>query len=123
MKITNIFFLFLLTIILAASCKKESNPTSTPTITYNTTILEGKSNTQGEFEIEGHVSSATRLEKITLTKEGQSVAFMVDNSNPKNKTEYDFNYLVAGITRDTYITISASDQQGGNKTDRYLIKK
>lgn len=115
--------MFLSILLFATSCKKQDHPTSVPTITYSTTILEGRSNNQGEFEIEGHVSSATRLEKITLTKEGQSVAFMVDNSNPKNKTEYDFNYLVAGITIDTYVIISAVDQLGGTKTDKYLIKK
>ncbi len=107
----------------AISCKKESGPITTPTITYATTILEGKTNAQGEFEIQGHVSTANRLQNITLTKEGQSVAFMNDNSNPKNKTEYDFNYLVVGITADTYIIISAIDQSGGIKTDKYLIKK
>jgi hypothetical protein len=123
MKTTTALFLFLSVIISTISCKKESIATSAPIITYATTILEGKSNAAGEFEIQGHVSSATRLQNITLTKEGQSVAFMNDNSNPKNKTEYDFNYLVAGITKDTYIIISVNDQSGGNKTDRYLIKR
>jgi hypothetical protein len=123
MNITSTLFLLLSVIIAAFSCKKESVPTSTPAITYSTNILEGKANTRGEYEIIGHVSSATWLQNITLTKEGLSVAFMNDNSNPKNKTEYDFNYLVAGITTDTYIIISATDQLGGNKTDRYLIKK
>jgi hypothetical protein len=123
MKITFTLLLSLLVMISAISCKKESGPTTIPTITYATSILEGKTNARGEFEIQGHVSSATRLQNITLTKEGQGVAFMNDNSNPKNKTEYDFNYLVVGITTDTYIIISAIDQSGGTKTDRYLIRK
>jgi hypothetical protein len=123
MKVTSTLYLFLLVLLSVASCKKESVPLSTPTITYKTILLEGKANAQGEYEIEGHVSSVSRLEKITLTKEGQNVAFMIDNSTPKNKTEYDFNYLVPGITKDTYVIIAAIDQLGGSKTDRYLIKK
>jgi hypothetical protein len=115
--------LLLLTVIITTiSCKKDT-AASIPVITYNTSVLEGTANANGEFEIKGHISSAVRLEQVVLTKEGQATAFMVDNTTAKNKNEYDFSYLVTGITSNTYIIISATDQSGGNKTDRYLVKK
>ena len=114
--------LLLAVIITTISCKKDS-PVNTPVITYNTSVLEGTANASGVFEIKGHISSAERLDQVVLTKEGQSAAFIVDNSTAKNKTEYDFAYLVTGITSNTYVIISVTDQSGGNKTDRYLVKK
>lgn len=115
--------LLLLTVIIATiSCKKDS-PASTPLVTYTTSALEGTANAAGEFELKGHISSVVRLEQVTLTKEGQANAFIVDNTTAKNKNEYDFAYMVTGITSNTYIIISTTDQSGGNKTDRYLIRK
>jgi hypothetical protein len=123
MKIKSLIFLVFAIITATISCKKDSPAVSIPTVTFATSILEGTANASGEFELKGHISSATRLEQVTLTKEGQSVAFLVDNTTAKNKNEYDFSYLVTGITANTYIIISITDQAGGNKTERYLIKK
>ncbi len=123
MKIKSLFFLLFAVMISVISCKKDSPAATIPTVTFATSILEGTANASGEFELKGHISSATRLEQVTLTKEGQSTAFIVDNSTAKNKNEYDFVYLVTGITSNTYIIISITDQAGGNKTERYLIKK
>lgn len=123
MKIKSLLLLLCIATISFVSCKKDTPVVSVPTITFATSILEGTANASGEFEIKGHVSSATRLEQVTLTKEGQSAAFMVDNSTAKNKNEYDFSYLVTGISVNTFIIISITDQAGGNKTERYLIKK
>lgn len=110
-------------IIVGTSCKKDTTVNSIPAFTFSTTVLEGTANASGVFDIQGHISSAVRLEQVTLTKEGQSTAFIIDNSTAKNKNEYDFVYNVTGITANTYIVISATDQSGGNKTERYLIKK
>jgi hypothetical protein len=119
-----LLFIFLSAItILAVSCKKDTTATTIPAFTFNTTVLEGTANANGEFELKGRLNSAVRLEQVTLTKEGQNTPFILDNSTAKNKTEYDFSYTVTGITSNTYIIISATDQAGGNKTERYLIKK
>jgi hypothetical protein len=123
MKIKSLLLLLCLATISFVSCKKDSPIVSIPAITFANSILEGTANASGEFELKGHISSATRLEQVTLTKEGQSTAFIVDNSTAKNKNEYDFVYQVTGITANTYIIISITDQAGGNKTERYLIKK
>lgn len=123
MKIKLLFFLLLTIMMGVISCKKESPAVTIPAVTFATSVLEGTANASGEYEIKGHISSATRLEQVILTKEGQSAAFIIDNSTAKNKNEYDFVYLVTGITSNTYIIISITDQAGGNKTERYLIKK
>ena len=123
MKTKLLLLLLCVTTIIMVSCKKDSPVVGIPKVTFATSILEGTANANGEFEIKGRISSATRLEQVTLTKEGQSAAFIVDNSTAKNKNEYDFVYLVTGITSNTYIIISITDQAGGNKTERYLIKK
>ncbi len=123
MKMKSLLLLICITTISFVSCKKDTPIVSIPAITFATSILEGTANASGEFEIKGHISSANRLEQVTLTKEGQSAAFIVDNSTAKNKNEYDFSYLVTGITANTYIVISITDQAGGNKTEKYLIKK
>jgi hypothetical protein len=41
----------------------------------------------------------------------------------KNKNEYDFSYLVTGITANMYIDIDVCDRAGGKITLRFLIKK
>ena len=122
MKIKSLLFLLFTVIITTISCKKDS-PASIPTVTFATTALEGTANASGEFELKGHISSATRLDQVTLTKDGQSAAFLVDNTTAKNKNEYDFSYLITGITANIFITMSITDQSGGNKTVKYLIKK
>lgn len=119
-----LLFLGLFTMMLGiSSCKKDSTQASIPVVTFATSILEGTANASGQFELKGHISSAVRLEQVVLTKEGQSAAFLVDNTTAKNKNEYDFVYNVTDITANTYIIISVTDQSGGNKTERYLIKK
>jgi hypothetical protein len=102
------------------SCKKE---TATPQLTFTSNITESTANAAGEYTITGHISSAVRLDKVVLTKEGQTTAFLVDESTAKNKNEYDFSYLVTGITANAYIIIDVYDQNGGRITQRFLVKK
>ena len=102
------------------SCKKES---TNPQLTFTNNAVEGTVNANGEYSITGHISSTVRLDKVVLSKEGQTTPFLVDESTAKNKNEYDFSYLVTGITANTYIIIDVLDQGGGKVTLRFLIKK
>ncbi len=100
------------------SCKKES---TNPKINFTNNVAQGIANSSGEYTIIGHISSAVRLDKVVLTKEGTNTPFLIDESTAKNKNEYDFSYLVTGITVNTYIIIDAFDQGGGKITQRFLI--
>ena len=117
MKTKSVLLMALSAMLFFVSCKKDSNPQLTFTVT------EGNANASGEYNITGHISSAVRLDKVILTKEGQATPFFIDESTAKNKNEYDFAYLVTGITANTYIVIDAYDQDGGKITQRFLIKK
>ena len=117
MKTTFVLLMTLTVLLFFVSCKKESNPS----LTF--TVADGTANANGEYTITGHISSAVRLDKVTLTKEGQSVLFIIDESTAKNKNDYDFSYLITGITSNTYIIIDVYDQNGGKITQRFLIKK
>ena len=117
MKTKSVLLMALTALLFLVSCKKESSPK----LTF--TVAEGTANANGEYTITGHISSVVRLQKVTLTKEGQTAFFMVDESTAKNKNEYDFSYLITGITSNTYIIIDVYDQNGGKITQRFLIKK
>ena len=118
---TRSFILMAFTAILFfVSCKKES---SIPQLAFTNNVAEGSANASGEYQITGHISSSVRLEKVVLIKEGQADPFLVDESTAKNKNEYDFSYLVTGITANTNIIIDVYDQAGGKMTYRFLIKK
>jgi len=71
----------------------------------------------------GHISSQVSLAKVTLTKQGQADALMVDESTAKNKNEYDYSYLIAGINTNTTIIMDVYDLDGGKTTAQFLIKK
>lgn len=103
-----------------ASCSKSQN---TPSIKFHNNIAEGTADNNGDYTITGHITSPTRLDKVTLTKEGQNSPFFVDESTAKNKTEYDFTYPVSNINSNTYIVIDAYNVDGGRSTARFLIKK
>ncbi len=103
-----------------SACSKDANE---PQLTFTNNVAQGKASAIGEYTITGHLSSAVRLEKVTLTKEGQNNPFIIDESEAKNKNEYDFVYLVTDINADTNIRIDAYDQDGGKKTSTFLIMK
>ena len=119
MKIRSLILLTLTTMFFFVSCKKET----APTLTIATTTVDGTANANGEYTITGHISSSARLAKVILTKEGQTTPFLTDDSTAKNKNEYDYSYLVIGITTNTYVIIDIYDQAGGKITKRFLIKK
>ena len=120
MKTKSFFLMVLMATFFFVSCKKEG---TNPQLTFNNNVVEGTANASGEYTMTGHISSATRLDKVVLTKEGQSTPFLVDDSTAKNKNEYDFSYKVTGITANTYIIVDIFDQGGGKVTQRFLIKK
>jgi hypothetical protein len=100
------------------SCKKDA---AKPQITFTNNIASGTANANGEYTITGHISSPIRIDSVTLTKGGQSSPFLIDASTSKNKNEYDFSYLVTGITATSSIEIIVFDQAGGEVTYEFLI--
>ena len=122
MKKTAYLLIAFTAILFFISCKKDS-PNSVPAITFTGNVTEGTANAAGEYTITGHISSAVRLDKVVITKEGQPTPFFVDDATAKNKNEYDFSYLITGITSNTNIVIDIYDQEGAKVTQRFLIRK
>ena len=112
--------LALTALLFITSCKKENVE---PNLTFSNNINEGTANNNGEYTITGHISSEIKLEKVVLTIEGQNTPFLIDESTASNKLEYDFSYLITGITANTYIIIDVYDQDGGKTSTRFLIRK
>ena len=106
-------------ILLMTSCSKNTEPK----LNFTNNVAEGTANNQGEYTITGHISSEVRLDKVYLTKQGETVPFYVDETTAKNKTEYDFTWPVTGITANTTIQIKVTNQSGGAITGSFLIKK
>jgi len=102
-----------------ASCKKDSGSN------HAVSFIEpsGTANGNGEYTIEGQIISPVALDKIILTKQGQSAPFLEDATTAKNKTDHTFSYQVTGITQDTYIIMDFYNLQGGKSTSKFLIKK
>ena len=119
MKTKSFVLLFLASMFFFSSCKKET----APTLSIAATTVDGTATANGEYLMTGHISSSARIAKVVLTKEGQSTPFLTDDSTAKNKVEYDYTYLITGITANTYIIIDVYDQAGGKITSRFLIKK
>ncbi len=120
MKTKSFLLIALSAILFFASCKKD---TAAPQVTFSYNVAEGTANNAGEFNITGHISSVVRLDKVTLTIEGQSTPFMIDESTAKNKNEYDYSYLVTGITANTFVMLDVYNQEGEKVTARFLIRK
>jgi len=118
MKTALALFAFL-TLFSFQSCKKDTG--SQHQVTFAESV--GIANNNGEYTIEGLVTSPVRLDKILLTKQGQSTPFIEDNTTAKNKTEHTFSYQVTGITADTYIIMDIYNLEGGKSTSKFLIRK
>jgi len=119
---TKILLLFAMSIVsFFTSCKKDS--ASKPQITFANNIAQGTANANGEYTLTGHISSAVSLDKVTLTKQGQVDAFLIDESTAKNKNEYDYSYLITGINANTTIIMDVYDQNGGKSSAQFLINK
>ena len=118
----NVLFLFAVSaIIFITSCKKENG--STFHISFTNDLAEGTADTSGEFTLAGHISSPVLLDQVTLTKQGQAGAFLIDETAAKDKNEYDFSYLITGITENTTIVLDVYDQNGGKSSALFLIRK
>ena len=119
MKTIPFVLLFLASMFFFSSCKKAI----APALTITTTTVDGTANANEEYLLTGHISSSERIDKVVLTKDGQSTPFLTDDSTAKNKNEYDFKYLIPGITANTYIIIDVYDQEDGEIISRFLINK
>ena len=107
----NVLFIFTLLFSFAiglSSCKK-TEPTPQPVVT---TVATGKANASNEFLWTGTMTSSSPLAKVTLTTVGSTTPFLVDDSTAKNKTSYNFSYLITGITADTTVRMDAYAQNG-----------
>lgn len=120
---TKMFFFFaaLAMSLLFFSCKKENAPK--PQISFANNATEGIANANGEYTLTGHISSQVSLAKVTLTKQGQATPFLTDESTAKNKNEYDYSYLITGISSNTTIIMDVYDQNGGKASGQFLITK
>lgn len=90
---------------------------------FTNNLAEGTADNQGNYTITGHISSEIRLESVYLTRQGETIPFYVDETTAKNKNEYDFTWPVTGITANTVIIIRVTNQNGGEITGSFLIKK
>ena len=108
-------------IIFILSCKKDDG--SEFHISFTNNIAEGTADSSGDFTLTGHISSQALLDQVTLTKQGQPGAFLIDESTAKSKNEYDFSYPVTGIIENTTIVIDVYDQNGGKSSALFLIRK
>ncbi|WP_293895260.1 hypothetical protein [Flavobacterium sp.] len=99
------------------SCSKDD--AAPPTITF--TQAEGVANSQGEYTLTGHIHSDVRLSKVVITKQGSATPFLTDDLTANNKNDYDFTYLITGITANTYIIIDIYNQANVKTTRQYLI--
>ncbi|HEY0040827.1 MAG TPA: hypothetical protein VGB71_09200 [Flavisolibacter sp.] len=120
MKTRTFLLLSLASMLFFVSCSKDKQA---PAFTFTNTVMEGQANANGEYTISGTLTSEVNLSKVTLTKEGQNNPFLVDDSEAKNKNTYSFSYPVTGINSNTYILIAAHDQNGGQSTAKFLIRK
>ena len=119
---TKILFVFAISIVsFFTSCKKNSAPI--PQITFTNNVAQGNADVNGEYTLTGHISSAVRLDKVILTKQGQVEPFLTDESTAKNKNEYDYSYLITGITVNTTINMDVYDQDGRKSSAQFLIYK
>ena len=118
---TNYLLVALLSILMfTVSCSKNG---AEPQIVFTNNIAEGQANSAGEYTITGHMDSEEQLDYVTLTKQGEANPFLIDESTAKNKTQYDFSYLITGITANTTIVIKIYDQEGQAVTANFLIRK
>ena len=105
--------------LILFSCKKEDKPI--PSITFSQT--EGTANSKGEYTFTGLIHSDVKLDKVIITKEGSSTPFLTDDSTAKNKNDYNFSYLISGVTIDINIIVDIYDLDGGKKSVKFSIHK
>lgn len=119
---TKVFFLIAsVAILFFAACKKEN--AAAPQVTFSNNVTQGIADANGEYTLTGHISSQVSLEKVTLTKEGESTPFIIDDSNAKNKNQFDYSYLITGITTTTTIWMDVYSQNGTKTSSKFIINK
>ena len=121
MKAKFLLFFAITSVLFFSSCKKDSP--AKPQVSFTGNVAEGTADGNGEFTLTGHISSASSLSKVTLRIKGYEQPFFVDESTAKNKNEYDYSYLITGITADVTIVMDVYNQDGGKTSVEFLIKK
>ena len=116
---TQAFALLLCSSLFFAACSKDTG--SQHNVTFSES--EGIANNNGEYTMQGTITSPIKMDKILLTKEGQSAPFISDTTTAKNKTEHTYSYQVTGITQNTYIRIDVYNMEGGKSSSQFLIKR
>ena len=120
-KLRILFFLAACALVFFVSCKKENG--SRFQITFTNNLTEAFADSNGEYTLTGHISSRVPLEQVTLTKQGEAWAFLIDDAIAKDKNEYDYSYLVTGITTNTTVVMEVYDQYGSKSSALFLIKR
>jgi len=115
------FFSAALLLIILTGCKKDN--VSVIQVNFNANGVEGVADANGEYTLTGHIYSGVSLSHVTLTRQGETEPFMLDESTAKNKNEYDFSYLITGIAANTTIIFDAYDQIGGRYSAQFFILK
>ena len=92
-------------------------------VTFTGNVAEGTANGNGEFTLTGHITSADNLSKVTLRLKGYEEPFFVDESTAQNKNEYDYSYLITGVTANITIVMDVYTKAGGKTSVEFLIKK
>ena len=119
---TKFLLLFAISSVLFfSSCKKDSP--AKPQVSFTGNVAEGTADGNGEFTLTGHISSAASLSKVTLRIKGYEQPFYVDESTAQNKNEYDYSYLISGITANVTIVMDVYTKEGGKTSVEFLIKK
>ena len=121
MKAKFLLFFAITSVLFFTSCKKDS--VAKPQVTFTGNVAEGTANGNGEFTLTGHISSADNLSKVTLRLKGYEEPFFVDESTAQNKNEYDYSYLISGVTANITIVMDVYTKAGGKTSVEFLIKK
>src|SRR5688572_14045406 len=111
--------LLLCSSLLFIACSKDTG--SDHNVSFSES--EGIANNNGEYTMQGTITSPVKMDEIYLTKEGQAAPFIMDTTTAKNKTEHTYSYQVTGITQNTYIRIDVFNIEGGKSSSQFLIKR
>jgi hypothetical protein len=72
--------------------------------------------------ISGHIYAEMSLQMVRITKGWESTSLFADTIRDNNVKEYDFSYLVTGITDSTIVYVEAFAYDAGYGEGFFLIK-
>ena len=92
-------------------------------VSFSSNAPERIASESGVFVLSAHIYSQPPLNKLPLPGPGPTTPFLTDQSQAKNKKEYDYAYRINGITSNTIIIMDVYDQRGGRSGVQFTIKK